>query len=143
MIYDLSNNIQIEQAKTRFAHLLETKKKIDLTVKHPKRSISQNSYLHLILSAFGSEFGYTLEEVKQDIFKKIVNEETFYDGEKEGIVLLSKWRSTADLDKKELTICIERFLNYSAENGYLLPEPKDLVWIEELEKQVINNKKYL
>lgn len=143
MIYDLSNDIQIQQAKTRFEYLIEKQKKVEIKVKHPKRSISQNSYLHLILSAFGSNFGYTLEETKQFIFKQEVNKDIFYNGEKKGLVTISEWRSTADLDSKELTLCIDRFLDYSAKNGYLLPDPSNLVWIEQLEQEVSNNKQYL
>lgn len=143
MIYSLANSLEKEQAITRFNYLLENKKKIELKVKNPKRSISQNSYLHLILSAFGLEFGYTLEEVKQEIFKKEVNPEIFYDGEAGKLKKIERFRSSSDLDSKEMTIAIERFLNYSAKHGYRLPEPKDLIWIEELEKQVNNAKQYL
>jgi len=143
MIYDLSNEIQKQQAVTRFKYLLEKKKKIELKVKHPKRSISQNSYLHLILSAFGANFGYTLEETKQFIFKQEVNRETFYNGEKAGLVTVSEWRSTAELDSKEMTVCIDRFLDYSAKNGYLLPDPSNLVWIEQLEQEISNHKQFL
>lgn len=143
MIYDTSKEHEKQQAITRFNHLVQKSKRIDLKVKHPKRSISQNAYLHLILSAFGCEFGYSLEEVKQEIFKKVVNKEIFYDGEKDGIITIQQWRSTADLDTGELTTAINRFLNYSAQNGYRLPEPSDLLWIEELEKEVSKNKQFL
>lgn len=143
MIYNLDNEIQKQQAITRFKYLLDKKKKIELTVRHPKRSISQNSYLHLILSAFGANFGYTLEETKQYIFKQEVNKEIFYDGEIDGLVRVSKWRSTADLDSKELTTCIDRFLDYSAKNGYLLPDPSNLVWLEQLEQEINNHKQFL
>jgi len=122
---------------------MKKNKKIELKVKHPRRSIPQNSYLHLILSAFGANFGYTLEETKQYIFKQIVNKDTFYNGEKTGLVTLQEWRSTSDLDSKEMTVCIDRFLDYSSKNGYGLPEPSNLVWIEELEQQVANNKQFL
>jgi len=122
---------------------MKKNKKIELKVKHPRRSIPQNSYLHLILSAFGANFGYTLEETKQYIFKQIVNKDTFYNGEKTGLVTLQEWRSTSDLDSKEMTVCIDRFLDYSSKNGYGLPEPSNLAWIEELEQQVANNKQFL
>lgn len=39
----------------------------------------------------------------------------------------TSWRSTADLDTKELTTAIDRFRNYSSkEAGIYLPEPSDL-----------------
>ncbi len=143
MIYSLDREHEKQQAITRFHHLVSKGKKIELKVKNPKRSINQNSYLHLLLNAFGVEFGYSLQEVKQYIFKELVNPEIFNNGDKGDLVIIQEWRSTADLDSKELTIAIERFLNYSAQNGYRLPEPTDLVWIEELEKSIINNKQFL
>lgn len=143
MIYELANRVDRDKAITRFKNLLDNDKRIELTVKHPKRTIRQNAYLHLILSAFGLNFGYTLEETKQYIFKKEVNPEIFYEGEKEGLVKMEKWRSTAELDTGELTNAIDRFLDYSAKNGYRLPEPEDMVWIAELEKEVHNNSKHL
>jgi len=144
MIFDLSQDIDKQNAITRFKYLLDKKKKINLVVKHPKRSIAQNSYMHLLFSYFGLETGYTLEEVKQTIFKQIVNPEYFYEGEKEGLVNIQRWKSTKDLSTKEMTDCVDRFLKYGAENGIRLPTPQDLVWLEEIEKQVINsNSKYL
>lgn len=143
MIYDLSNEIQRQSAITRFKNLLDNNKKVDLKVKHPRRSISQNSYLHLILSAFGCNFGYTLQETKQYIFKQQVNPEIFYDGDKGKLVNVVVWRSTADLDSKEMTTAIDRFLDYSAKNGYLLPDPSNLVWIEELEKEISKHEQFL
>lgn len=143
MIYSLDKEHEKQQAITRFHFLIAKGKRIELKVKHPRRSINQNSYLHLILSAFGSHFGYSLEEVKQYIFKEQVNSEIFNNGDKGSLITIQEWRSTADLDTKELTTAIERFLNYSAKNGYRLPEPSDLVWIQELEKQIENNKTYL
>ena len=143
MIYDTSNRIQKEQAKTRFEHLLSNDKTIEVKEKRKTRSVSQNAYLHLILSAFGLEFGYTLEETKQYIFKQQVNSDIFNDGEKHGLITIQVWRSTANLNTKELTICIDRFLDYSAKNGYRLPEPEDLIWINEIKNNIENNKKYL
>ncbi len=143
MIYDLNIPHEKEQAVTRFKYLLENKKKIDMTVKHPKRSISQNSYAHLLFSSFAMAFGYTEQETKQYIFKQIVNPEIFYDGDVGGIEKVQRWRSTADLDKGELTTAIERFLNYSAKNGHRLPEPSNLIWLEEIEKELSKHKNYL
>ena len=143
MIYNLSNRIEKEQAKTRFEYLLSKDKTIEIIEKRKTRSISQNSYLHLILSAFGLEFGYTAKEVKQYFFKELVNSDIFNDGEKHGLLTVQSWRSTGALNSKEMTTAIDRFLNYSAKNGYRLPEPEDLIWINELKNNVENNKKYL
>lgn len=143
MIYNLEIEHEKQQATTRFHHLVKQGKRVELKVKHPRRSIKQNSYLHLLFQAFGLEFGYSSEEVKQYIFKEIVNPEIFNNGETGNLVKIQSWRSTADLDTSEMTISINRFLNYSATNGYRLPEPSDLVWIEEIEKELSKNREYL
>lgn len=140
MIFNTSIESQANQAIERFNWLLKNEKTIELKEKKQKRSISQNSYLHLILSWFGLHFGYTLEEVKRHIFKEAVNPDLFYKGEKEGIVNISEWRSTADLDTGEMTLAIDRFRDFSAQHGCYLPEPKDLNALNHIENELKKNK---
>jgi hypothetical protein len=93
---------------------------------------------------FALETGYTIEEVKQEIFKKIVNPNTFYEGEFGTIIKIERWRSTANLNTQEMTLCINRFRDYaSKEAGIYLPEPSDLVLLQEIEIQINNNQNYL
>jgi hypothetical protein len=43
-----------------------------------------------------------------------------------------------------MTLCINRFRDYaSKEAGIYLPEPSDLVLLQEIEIQINNNKNYL
>ena len=149
MIYNPSNQLHIKQAFEKLKYFIEKGKRFELKAKHDKRSISQNSYLHLILTAFAIETGYTLEETKRDIFKEYVNRDLFYVGEHNGVInelIIYRWRSTADLDKKEMTLAIDRFRNFaSKELGIYLPEPSDLVGLQELENEISkhSNKQYL
>lgn len=143
MIYNLENLLDKNQAIEKMKFFIEKKKRIELTVKNPKRSISQNSYLHLILSWFGVETGYTLKEVKEEIFKKHVNPALFYDGQKEKIhgIITEHWRSTSNLDTAEMTLAIDRFRNFaSKELGIYLPEPKDLDSIQQMENELSKRK---
>lgn len=143
MIFNAEIELDRFRAKERLEWLIENQKVFELTEKKKRRSISQNRYLHLILSWFGVEFGYTLEEVKQEIFKKHVNPEIFYQGEKNGIVKIQEWRSTASLDTGEMTTAIDRFRDFSAKNGCYLPEPGDLVLIQQLENELGKHRQYL
>lgn len=144
MWYNALKEIDKQRAKERFNYLLENGKTFELTEKKKTRSISQNSYLHLLFSWFALETGYTSEEVKQEIFKKIVNPNTFYDGEHGELVKIERWRSTANLETKEMNLCIDRFRDYSSkEAGIYLPEPHDLSVLDEIKLQIENNKKYL
>jgi len=147
MIYNPEKQIDVNRAIEKIKHFIANKKVFELKEKRKRRSISQNSYLHLILSGFALETGYTADEVKQEIFKKIVNPNTFYDGEFEGKISglkIERWRSTASLDTAEMTLCIDRFRDYaSKEAGIYLPEPKDLILLQDLEIQVNNQNQYL
>lgn len=143
MWYNSENRVDVLRAVDKIKHLVKHKKVFEIKEKRKRRSISQNNYLHLILSWFALETGYTMEEVKQEIFKKIVNPNTFYEGEFGRIVRIERWRSTANLNTAEMTLCIDRFRDYSSkEAGIYLPEPDDLSLISEMEKEIENNKQY-
>lgn len=144
MIYNPINPIDIQRANEKLKYFIANGKVFELTEKRQKRSISQNAYLHLLFGFFALETGYTTSEVKQEIFKKIVNSATFYEGEFGDLIKIERWRSTADLDTKEMTVCIDRFRDYaSIQAGIYLPEPKDLVLLQEIEIQIKNNQQYL
>lgn len=139
MIFNLNNELDKQRAECRFDFLLKHQKTIELKEKKPKRSISQNSYLHLILSWFAFEYGETLQYIKQEMFKKIVNKEIFkteYINKKTGEIR-EDWRSTAVLDTKEMTLAIDRFRDYaSKEAGIYLPEPSDIILLEQIEREL-------
>lgn len=143
MICNSNIPYEVNQAKTRFKWLIDNKKMFEIKEIRPKRSISQNSYLHLILYWFAAEYGETLEYVKQEIFKKVVNKQIFkteYVNEKTGEIR-TDWKSTAILDTKELTTAIDRFRDYSSkEAGIYLPEPNDLTTLQYIENEIKKNK---
>lgn len=149
MIYNASNPLHQKQSIEKLKYFIANEKTFELKAKHPRRSISQNSYLHLILTWFGIETGYTMEEVKQEIFKKHVNSALFYDGEFEGKIQgfkIERWRSTASLDTAEMTLAIDRFRNFSSQElGIYLPEPKELALLQDLENEISkhSNQEYL
>ena len=64
MILDTSNPLDSKKAETYFKKLLEAKKKIELKEIKAKRSIKHNAYLHVCITLFAIEFGYTIEESK-------------------------------------------------------------------------------
>lgn len=144
MIYNPQNRIEVNRAIEKIKYFISEGKIFELKAKRERRTISQNSYLHLLFSWFALETGYTTDEVKQDIFKKIVNPNTFYEGEFGKLIKIERWRSTASLNTEEMTLCINRFRDYaSKEAGIYLPEPTDLVMIRQLEIEVTNNQQYL
>ena len=126
MMYNLTKPLDVQNARTRLEYLVGRGCIVELTVKKQKRSLSQNSYLHLILGYFASQTGNTVEWVKQQYYKKLCNPDLFI-GEREDRFLgrVRYVRSSADLRTDEMNLSIERFRNWSAsEAGIYLPEAK-------------------
>lgn len=146
MIFDSKKELDRKRAADRIKHFFDKGKTFELTEKKERRSIRQNSYLHLILSWFALEYGETLEYVKQEMFKKQINKDLFageYANRTTGEIRF-EWKSTKELDTGQMTTAIDRFRNYaSKEAGIYLPEPKDLALLREIENEIENKKQYL
>ena len=145
MLYDLSNPLQAEQFKSRSALLVKNGKIVELTEKKPKRSLQSNKYLHVILGYFACETGNTLEWVKQQYYKKLVNPSIFI-REKDDKYLgrIKILRSSADLDSAEFALTIDRFHNWaSAQCGIYLPSPDEDRLIQLMEIEIERNKEFV
>lgn len=118
---------------------------VEVAKKHRKRSTSQNAYLHCLIDYYASEIGLSREEVKHDIFKKHCNSDIFcrerVNRRGQKIMYI---RSSADLDKAEMTLAIERFRNHSSmEASLYLPAPDEYDALLEAEKQISKYKEFL
>lgn len=145
MVYNLSNPLDVQNAKTRLELLIKRGCIAELTEKKQKRSLNQNAYLHLLLGYFASQTGNTLEWVKQQYYKKLCNPDLFI-GEREDLFLgrVKYVRSSADLRTDEMNLSIERFRNWSAaEAGIYLPEATSEAEIAALQVEVERYKTYL
>ena len=136
MKLDLSKQIDLNKAKTRFEQLAEKGSKIELKEIRPTRSLPQNAYLHVCLSLYGIHFGYTLNEAKTDLKR---NYGLVY--EKEGKKYL---RSTANLDSKDLTEFIEYIRDVAGQNGCYIPTSEEYLQNKfSIDKEIEQNKNYL
>lgn len=145
MVYDTSNPLDKANFLLRAKKLAESGKVIELTEKKPRRTLSQNSYLHVLLAYFGTQTGNTLEWVKQQYYKKLVNPDLFI-REKEDKYLgkIKVLRSSADLDTGEFSLSIERFRNWaSQEAGIYLPSADEYIIIQQMEIEIERNKEFL
>lgn len=134
MIYNLKLQIDRKRAEKRFIQLMGESAKIEINKKN-KRSVRQNSYLHLIIGFFALETGYTTTEAKQ-IYKQ--QNAPIYKYNKE-----DKWfiRSSADLSTTEMAITIDRFRDYSSDvAGIYLPEANEDKFLDEIESELSKNK---
>ena len=146
MLYNLNNLLQKEQFKARTAMLLEKSNGIvELTEKKARRSNQQNAYFHVILGYFAMVTGNTLEWVKQQYFKKLVNAEIFIrEQDDKYLGRLKVLRSSADLDSAEMTTAIDRFRNWaSSEAGIYLPSPNEEEMLSLMEVELSRYKEYL
>ena len=145
MIYNTSNPLDKANFLLRAKKLAESGVIVDLTEKKPRRSLPQNKYLHVILAYFGTQTGNTLEWVKQQYYKKLVNPDLFI-REKEDKYLgrIKVLRSSADLDTSEFSLSVERFRNWaSQEAGIYLPSADEYIIIQQMEIEIERNKEYL
>ena len=76
MTYNLDNKFDRERFRTRCDYLMERRAVVDLT-EHTFRSTSQNRYLHLLIGLVALEVGETVEYVKANHFKRMVNPDIF------------------------------------------------------------------
>ena len=90
------------------------------------------------------ETGNTLDYCKEWYFKKLCNRDLFitdkvdkYAGQIEVV------RSTADLTKEEMSMAIDRFKRWGAENGIYLPNPGDESLLKEISIEMGRYKFYL
>lgn len=145
MVYDISNPLDKANFLLRAKKLAESGKIVELTEKKPRRSLPQNKYLHVLLAYFGTQTGNTLEWVKQQYYKKLVNPDLFI-REKEDKYLgkIKVLRSSADLDTSEFSLSIERFRNWAAqESGVYLPSADEHIIIQQMEICIERDKEYL
>lgn len=144
-LYNLKNAYDRKRFKEACNQMVLNNEYVELKKKKTQRSLAQNSYLHCLLGYFASEFGYTLEEVKFDIFKKICNRDIF---EKKRVnrrgQQVTYIRSSTELDKAEMTTAIERFRNYSsAQCGLYLPSPNEGEMLFFAQQQIEQCKDYM
>jgi hypothetical protein len=145
MIYDTSNPLDKANFLLRAKKLAESGKIIELTEKKPRRSLPQNKYLHVLLAYFGTQTGNTLEWVKQQYYKKLVNPDLFI-REKEDKYLgkIKVLRSSADLDTSEFSLSVERFRIWaSQEAGIYLPSADEYIIIQQMEIEIERSKEFL
>lgn len=137
MIFDLSNNHDLNKSKVKFNQMCEEGKVIDLTEKRKKRTIKQNAYLHVAIQLFAIEVGYNIAEAKT----KLKRECLFMRYEKGGEVFL---KSTSDLDTKKLTDFIDFIMSFAGVQGIYIPTPEEYILNQiEIDRQISANKQYL
>lgn len=137
MLINPNNELELKKANTYYKKLVDRKSKFELRKIIPKRSISLNSYLHVCISIYAIEYGYTLKEAKTYL-KRIC---PFMIYEKNGQKFL---KETSKMNNLECSDFVEWIRNYSAQNGLYIPEAEEYRLNKyEIDKQIDRHKQYL
>ena len=145
MIYNLSNPYDVERFKGWVDKMIAERRVVEAKRKDENRTIKQNSYLHLIISYFATQYGCGADEAKIDFYKRRCNRDLFerYRRNRRGDPV-PYLRSSADLTKEEMTLSIDRFRNWSSSvAGIYLPSPEDGEMMIYMMQEVERNKEFL
>ncbi len=136
MLLDLSLILDQKKAKVYFDKLIVKNAKIELKKIQPNRSISQNSYLHVVISLYAIEFGYTLNETKTDL-KRLCE---FMVYEKNGSKYL---KETSKMNSQEVGEFISWIRTYAGINGLYILSPEEYKKNKfNIDKEINNHKTY-
>ena len=143
MVYDLSSDFQRKAFLARVDNLMEKGAVVELTEK-VFRSPIQNRYLHLLIGVVAIETGNTLEDAKKWYFKETCNSDLFHVQHRDKMGnYIDHIRSTAELTKEEMSMAIDRFKRWGAENGIYMPNPEDIHLLKQIEIEMGRMKSYL
>lgn len=143
MVYDLSSDFQRKAFLARVDNLMEKGAVVELTEK-VFRSPNQNRYLHLLIGVVAIETGNTLEDAKKWYFKETCNSDLFHVQHRDKMGnYIDHIRSTAELTKEEMSMAIDRFKRWGAENGIYMPNPEDIHLLKQIEIEMGRMKSYL
>ena len=143
MVYDLSSDFQRKSFLARIDNLIEKGAVVELTEK-AFRSPNQNRYLHLLIGVVAIETENTLEDAKKWYFKETCNSDLFHVQHRDKMGnYIDHIRSTAELTKEEMSMAIDRFKRWGAENGIYMPNPEDIHLLKQIEIEMGRMKSYL
>lgn len=143
MVYSLSDSLDMKRFCKRIQALMKKGSTVELTEVMMK-TVQQNRYLHLLLGVLAMETGNRMEFVKQNYLKKLACPDIFIVKQDDGIAGRSVYlRSVADLSKEEMSLVIERFKVWSAEQGYYMPDADNKEALEQIEVQMRRMQQYL
>ena len=116
MLYNSKHRIELRKMFMYIRKLIKSNSIIEV-INKSKRTISQNSYLHVLFGLYGIEYGWKLKEAKT-----VIKRELGYYYEKNGEKFLFK---TSEMTTKEMSVFIDKFLKFASEQGCLLPDANE------------------
>lgn len=145
MTFNLQNEYDIPKFKEYVNRLFKDRAVVEVRKKLPNRSLSQNSYLHLLLGYFGAEYGCSMEEAKIDFYKRTCNRDLFERKKtnRKGNEI-TYLRSSSELTTGEMTLSIDRFRNWSsAQAGIYLPAANERQMLIYAQQQTERSREFI
>tara|TARA_R110000823_G_scaffold250172_3_gene373331 strand:- start:767 stop:1180 length:414 start_codon:yes stop_codon:yes gene_type:complete len=118
MKYNLSIKSDQNKFTIKAEYLKANGKEVELKAIRKSRTLSQNKYLHVCITLFAIEFGWTIEEAKTHLKRKC----SFMVYQKKNESYLKR---TRDMNTKELTDFVEWIRDFSALQGCYIPDPEE------------------
>lgn len=146
MWYDPHNPLDIANARLRLDNLISMGKPFSITAQQMKRTIDQNSYLHILIDYVAVYLGESKECVKENYYKILCNPDLFVSVKYDQFLKCQRidTRSSADLTTEEMSQSIEAFRNWaSKELALYLPEPHERDGVAQMQLEIKKNEKYL
>jgi hypothetical protein len=143
MQYNLNSELDRQRFKVKVKQLWTKGGIVEVTEKR-RRTLSQNNYFFLILNCFAAEIGETTEFVKQEVFKRICNPDLFLITKENPILgTIEVLRSSRDLTTHEMSVAIDRYRKWCAEQGVYIPEANEEENLASLEAELSKYERYL
>lgn len=102
---------------------------VDLKERQQSRTIQQNAYLWVTITYVAIEEGYTKDYIEQE-FKRVNKDVFLRERENKQGKTFQYWRHIPDLDKEEMSLCIDRWLIIALwkEDYTYRPHKTMLIW---------------
>ena len=143
MQYNLNSELDRQRFKVKVGQLWAKGGIVEVTEKR-RRTLNQNAYLHIAISAFAIEVGESAEYVKQEVFKRICNPDLFLITKENPILgTIEVLRSSRDLTTHEMSVAIDRYRKWCAEQGVYIPEANEEENLASLEAELSKYERYL
>lgn len=158
MVYNMLNPFELQKFEERAKVMIEKAKKlqgnaynekffvVELKERKPMRTIQQNAYLWTTITYVALEEGYPKDYI-EGIFKEVNKDVFLRERKNKRGETFNYWRHIPDLDKEEMSLCIDRWLHHcSMERGIYIPSPEDhyyMVWQTRVEREAELNKEFL
>lgn len=147
MRYDLSDPLHRRQLVTRLESLCKRGRGVvELREARPRRTDSQNKYLHVCIAYLALQVGETADYAKREWYKRGANRTLFEYETTDRLtgMKVMRLRSSRELSTDELTLSIERFRNWAASvAGVYIPAPEEHDLIERMETEVERAKEWV